>query len=142
MPETTLTECAQPLFYYFLRKTGDPTAAEDLSADVLLAALTALRKGQVISHPHAWVWQVARRRYAAWADSQRRSRLREAEEAEADHIPAPEDALSALIHEEELTEELYSSALVDRLVEGFTFLMPYYDYFSTLWADPDPRTPQ
>ena len=27
MPETTLTECAQPLFYYFLRKTGDPTAA-------------------------------------------------------------------------------------------------------------------
>ena len=29
--------------------------------------------------------------------------------------------------------------LVDRLVEGFTFLMPYYDYFSTIWADPDPR---
>ena len=29
--------------------------------------------------------------------------------------------------------------LADRLVEGFTFLMPYYDYFSTLWADPDPR---
>lgn len=44
-----------------------------------------------------------------------------------------------LIHEEELTEELYSHDLVDRLVEGFTFLMPYYDYFSTLWADPDPR---
>lgn len=45
----------------------------------------------------------------------------------------------ALIHEEPLTEELYSRELVDRLVEGFTFLMPYYDYFSTLWADPDPR---
>ena len=45
----------------------------------------------------------------------------------------------ALIHEEELTEQLYSPDLVDRLVEGFTFLMPYYDYFSTLWADPDPR---
>ena len=45
----------------------------------------------------------------------------------------------ALIHEEELTEELYSHDLADRLVEGFTFLMPYYDYFSTLWADPDPR---
>ncbi len=45
----------------------------------------------------------------------------------------------ALIHEEPLTEELYSHDLVDRLVEGFTFLMPYYDYFSTLWADPDPR---
>ena len=44
-----------------------------------------------------------------------------------------------IIHEEPLTEELYSAALVDRLVEGFSFLMPYYDYFSTLWADPDPR---
>ena len=48
----------------------------------------------------------------------------------------------ALSHEEELTEVLYSHDLVDRLVEGFTFLMPYYDYFSTLWADPDPRNPQ
>lgn len=101
MPDMILTECAQPLFYYFLRKTGDPTAAEDLSADVLLAALTALRKGQAISHPHAWVWQVARRRYAAWAETKRRRQSREAEEAEADRIPAPEDALSALIHEED-----------------------------------------
>lgn len=38
-----------------------------------------------------------------------------------------------------LTEELYSPALVDTLVAGFSFLMPYYDYFSTLWADADPR---
>ena len=42
-------------------------------------------------------------------------------------------------HEEELTEFLYDPTLADRLVEGFSFLMPYYDYFSTLWADPDPR---
>ena len=42
-------------------------------------------------------------------------------------------------HEEPLTEAIYDPALADRLVEGFSFLMPYYDYFSTLWADPDPR---
>ena len=42
-------------------------------------------------------------------------------------------------HEEELTEAIYTPALADRIVEGFTFLMPFYDYFSTLWADPDPR---
>lgn len=42
-------------------------------------------------------------------------------------------------HEEALTEFIYGPQLADRLVEGFTFLMPYYDYFSTLWADPDPR---
>ena len=101
MPETILTECAQPLFYYFLRKTGSPDAAADLAADVLLAALTALRRDRAITHPHAWVWQVARRHYAAWADQQHRSRLRDAEEAEAADLPAPEDTLSALIHEED-----------------------------------------
>ncbi len=44
-------------------------------------------------------------------------------------------------HSEALTDLIYSPALADRLIEGFTFLMPYYDYFSTLWADPDPREP-
>lgn len=44
-------------------------------------------------------------------------------------------------HEEALTEFLYGPGLADRLTEGFSFLMPYYDYFSTLWADPDPRGP-
>lgn len=44
-------------------------------------------------------------------------------------------------HEEALSECIYSPALADRLVEGFTFLMPFYGYFSTLWADPDPRNP-
>lgn len=42
-------------------------------------------------------------------------------------------------HEEPLSELIYSPELARRLVEGFAFLMPYYDYFSTLWADPDPR---
>lgn len=45
----------------------------------------------------------------------------------------------SLGHEEALGELLYTPALADRLVEGFAFLMPYYDYFSTLWADQDPR---
>lgn len=34
-----------------------------------------------------------------------------------------------------LGEELYDPALAGLLADGFTFLMPYYDYFSTLWAD-------
>lgn len=45
----------------------------------------------------------------------------------------------SLTHQEPLSELLYSPVLADRLTEGFSFLMPYYDYFSTLWADPDPR---
>lgn len=46
----------------------------------------------------------------------------------------------ALSHDEPLTEAIYSPGLADKLVEGFSFLMPYYDYFATLWAEPDPRT--
>lgn len=36
---------------------------------------------------------------------------------------------------------LHSHDLVDVLLEGFTFLLPYYEYFSSLEADPDPRDP-
>ena len=39
---------------------------------------------------------------------------------------------------EALGEELCSPALARTLSDGFAFLMPYYDYFSTLWADGEP----
>lgn len=42
-------------------------------------------------------------------------------------------------HEEKLTEDLFSRAIVDRLKRGYEFLLPYYDYFVTLDGDPDPR---
>ena len=45
----------------------------------------------------------------------------------------------SLIHQQELNEKLYTSDLVERLVNGYKFLMPFYDYFITLDSDPDPR---
>ena len=45
----------------------------------------------------------------------------------------------SICHAEKLTEELFSRDLVDRLKEGFTELLPFYDYFVTLDGDPDPR---
>jgi len=44
----------------------------------------------------------------------------------------------ALIHDQPISEELFSRELVDRLIKGYTFLMPFYDYFITLDSDPDP----
>ena len=35
-------------------------------------------------------------------------------------------------HEEGLCDLLYTPELADQLVEDFTFLKPYYDYFSAL----------
>jgi len=42
-----------------------------------------------------------------------------------------------LVHQQDNGEELFSENLVDRLVSGYKFLMPYYDYFITLDSDPD-----
>jgi uncharacterized protein (TIGR02453 family) len=38
----------------------------------------------------------------------------------------------SLIHTQPNGEELFSAELVDRIVKGYVFLMPYYDYFITL----------
>ena len=45
----------------------------------------------------------------------------------------------SLVHNQHNGEELYSRELVSRLVSGYKFLMPFYDYFITLDADPEPR---
>ncbi len=87
-----LTDCAQPLFYYFLRKTGRTADAEDLAADVLTAWIAAQQAGKAIGHPRAWVWQVARNRYAAWARRQQDVLL---DETAPDIRPDP---LEAAIH--------------------------------------------
>ena len=44
----------------------------------------------------------------------------------------------ALIHKQQNGEELFSRKLADRLVRGYQFLMPFYDYFITLDDDPEP----
>ena len=60
------------IFYYCLRKTGDSHEAEDLASDITLQILTALHEGvEILSFP-AWVWQIARNRYALWAKTNRR----------------------------------------------------------------------
>ena len=41
----------------------------------------------------------------------------------------------SLIHNQPIGEELFSRELADRLTAGYAFLMPLYDYFSSLDAD-------
>jgi len=44
----------------------------------------------------------------------------------------------SLIHSEKNGKELFSPKLTDRIVKGYEFLMPLYDYFITLDCDPHP----
>lgn len=48
----------------------------------------------------------------------------------------------SLIHEEKVNEDLFSPELVHRITNGFSFLVPFYEYFSTLDEDPDPAKKQ
>jgi len=43
-----------------------------------------------------------------------------------------------LVHSQHNGSELYSPDLVDRLVSGYKFLIPFYDWFITLDSDPEP----
>lgn len=45
----------------------------------------------------------------------------------------------SLIHEEDISEEIYSPGLAKRVADGFSFLVPFYEYFTTLPSDPDPK---
>lgn len=45
----------------------------------------------------------------------------------------------SLIHTQENSEELFTPELADRLISGFSALMPLYDYFISLDIDPDPK---
>ena len=60
------------IFYYCLRKTGDSHEAEELASDITFQILTALHEGVDILNFPAWVWQIARNRYALWAKTRRR----------------------------------------------------------------------
>ena len=44
----------------------------------------------------------------------------------------------SLIHMQENGDELFSPELAGRIVRGYKFLMPFYDYFVTLDSDPEP----
>lgn len=98
----TITQYAQPLFYFFLRKTCSADTAGDLAADVLLDALAALRKGPPIVHLNAWVWRVARSRYARWAEEKRRMQARTLPGETAEDVPDHADLTEDVIRREDM----------------------------------------
>lgn len=57
------------IFYFCLKKTGCHWEAEDLLQDICLNVLTSLRNGAQPEYFSAWVWQIARNRYAVWAEN-------------------------------------------------------------------------
>lgn len=116
----------ETLFYFCLRKTSSADEAAELSQDIALAALDALHRGAKIDHMPGWFWQIARNRYARWAE--RRHKIRDTA-AESD-ITAYEiaesdgDLSDAMVRAEELSILRRELAFVRR--EYREILVAYY----------------
>ena len=79
-PDTLMEQYAadymEKVFYFCLRKCGDPTEAEDLASEITCEVMAALRKGTQPQSFSGWVWRIARNRYSRWAEAKsRRSQL-------------------------------------------------------------------
>lgn len=62
-----VSDYLKKLFYFCLKKTGNAHEAEDLASNISLDVLTAIEKGTEIKRFSAWVWRIARNRYASWS---------------------------------------------------------------------------
>lgn len=93
----------EKLFYFCLKKTGNRTHAEDLTQDIALQILAALNRGAVPENFSAWVWQIARNRYAVWAKG-KHDRNEAVTAADIGDYELPDDGenpLETMIHAEQ-----------------------------------------
>ena len=80
-------EYLSKLFYFCLKKTGSPTEAEDLSSDISLQIIAALKKGTVPENFSAWIFRIAKNRYRLWAIAKHRASELFDPDAETDSVP-------------------------------------------------------
>ena len=59
------------IFYFCLKKTGNVQEAEDLSADICLEILSALKRTGAPTHFSAWVWKITRNHFSKWVRRRR-----------------------------------------------------------------------
>ncbi len=128
LQEQFAREYPEKLFYFCLKRTGDPHEAEDLASDVTLHVLTALGRGVRPEHFPAWVWQIAHNRYCAWAKEKRRRadalapEFPDGETDLSDPEPTPEETL---LHAEALRllrrELAFTSADYRHIVVAYYF---------------------
>lgn len=90
----------EKIFYFSLRKTSNEHDAEELAAEIGCEVLAALGRGAQPEHFRAWVWQIARNRWARWA--QKRYGKREAGMEEIAGLAAEENVEQSAVRADEL----------------------------------------
>ena len=94
----------EKLFYFCLKKTGNNIEAEDLTQDIALQIITPLNKGTIPASFSAWVWQIARNRYSAWANEKhnRNESVTGSDISDYEIEDESENILDEMIHTEQM----------------------------------------
>ena len=76
--QNLVRDYAEKIYYFCVKKTGNNDSAEDLTSDILLNIIAALKKGTVPEYFSACVWRIARNRFSVWVKKTRRQTASEA----------------------------------------------------------------
>ncbi|MCH5324670.1 MAG: sigma-70 family RNA polymerase sigma factor [Eubacterium sp.] len=99
-------ELINATFLFCRKRISDIEQAKDLSQDILLAAVTAIRKGGRFDSFHSWYWRMARNKYADWVRIKQNSALPlESFEGMRSEDMLPEERV---VSDEEISELNYS----------------------------------
>ena len=95
----------EKLFYFCLKKTGNQVEAEDLTQEIALQIISSLNKGTIPTSFSAWVWQIARNRYAGWAKEKHRRQeaVSSSDIGDYEIEDTSENILDEMIHREEMS---------------------------------------
>ena len=74
MDQNGILKYVEPVLNFCRKRLNNPSDAEDLAGDILLHVLTGMKKYSINS-PDAWVWRVARNRYARFINAQAQNRM-------------------------------------------------------------------
>lgn len=103
--ELLANEYLNRLYYFCLKKTGDPYIAENLAGEIVCEALISLNHGCEPTSFDPWIWKLARNRYAKFIDRTKRTSLPTAEEdisEYSDLIAEPTDVEADYVLAEDL----------------------------------------
>ncbi len=117
-------EFLEKIYYFCLKKTGDVLSAEDLSSEISTEIISALHAGVLPEHMEAWVWQIARNRFARWVKQKKVSSAEIFNEEAMAQIAAEDNVEDAVLHPEELAELRRELSLLTK--EYRELLVAYY----------------
>lgn len=104
MDEIISEELIENTYLFCRKRIQDSEAAKDLSQDIILCAIAAIRSGKSFTDFYGWYWKMARNKYADYLTARKNLPV-ELSMGVASDIPEP---IEALISDEEISALNYS----------------------------------